>query len=370
MCSLFALASIIFFARFMERRRWQDSFFFGLFLGVALLTKNSTFFVALVVPLMIVGARKWELLRNRAFWLGPVVAGCLYIPWLIVSRPFLLLGFHGLQVPGFLGTQREFLGVLWRETSFLLLAAAGAVFLLRAKERLDAVSLSMLAIIPAMSIATYAARVVVQDRFMIVSYCAIIFLATSVCTAVLGRAKAAVAMFGCLAVFGAMNWMHFSPPPADRIGPAVAFLHARDQGLPGAVLVPSAGEGQWIAKFAETETQRPARILVRPTKLFGKEDWNGSDWRPYYHSVDELKALFERIPIRYCILSGSAKARKYRHDELLQSVVSDSQSWQPVFQGGTGNSPDYRIYENKRWQPESEKTVYREISLLWAQHLP
>ena len=130
-CSLFAMAAIVYFARFMDSRRWFDAAIFGVFSGLALLTKNSTYFLVLIPVIVIPARARWDLLRTRALWIAPLVVASLYVPWLVISRPFLLLGIHGLQLPGFLGTQWDYFVTLWRQTSFLLpLAVGGACFLI------------------------------------------------------------------------------------------------------------------------------------------------------------------------------------------------------------------------------------------------
>jgi hypothetical protein len=364
-CSLFAVIAIVFFARFLERKHWQDSAWFGMFCAVSLLTKNSTYYILLVPPMVILAARRWDVLRLRAVWLGPAIAACIYLPWLIISRRFLLLGIHGLELPGFWGTQLNYVIRLWQEMSFLLiLGLAGAAWLVWSKGRkMDPVSWCMLAVIPAVSVGIFVARVPVQNRLLVISYAALIYFAAEFLSALFGRGKRTIAMLGCVLVFGAMNWMRFPAPRADSpMRDVVHYLQARDGDHPGSVLVPSTAEGPWIAEFAQTEKQRPQRNFVRPTKLFGKEDWNGTNWQPYYKSLSELEALFARIPIKYCILARSSKGRRYPHDQLLEAEMAMNPGfWRLICSEGRKGQPEYTVYENTRWQVASESAVYREL---------
>jgi hypothetical protein len=199
-----------------------------------------------------------------------------------------------------------------------------------------------------------------------VSYVAVIYFAAELISALFGPSKQAIAMLGCIIVFGAMNWMRF---PALRVDSSmravVKFLQARDGKLPGSVLVPSSAEGPWIAEFAQTEKQRPQRNFIRPTKLFGEENWNGTNWQPYYRSVSELETLFQRIPIRYCILARSNKGRKYLHDELLMAeIAAHPESWRLIFREGGQGQPEYTVYENAHWAMGSEAGVSRELRVV------
>jgi hypothetical protein len=371
-CSLFAFAAIIFFARYLERQRWQDSALSGLFCGMALLTKNSTYFILLIPPLVILAARRWDLLRRPALWIAPTVAGCLYVPWLLLSRPFLLLGIHGLKLPGFFGIQRDYLLALWREMPLLIPPAlAGTTLLLRKGRKRSALAMCMLAALPATSVGIFAARVPVQERLLMVSYIAVIFLANECWTALLGPSKAAAAMAACLLAFGAMNWMRFSPPPVNHIRGVVRYLQARDGSRPGAVVAPSGAEGPWIAEFAQTEAVRPLRVILRPTKVFGEEDWNGSNWRPYYTSTAEIEAFFRRAPVKYCIVARGTTGRKYPHDSLLRELVTGNPGWrQLIFKSEPGSAAEYLVYENRAWTPQAEAGLSAQLSRLRPGSLP
>ena len=366
-CSLFAVIAILFFARFMDRRRWFDSALFGCFAGLALLTKNSTYFLVLVPVFVIPAARRWDLLRTRALWIAPVVVACLYLPWLVISRPFLLLGIRGLELPDFWGIQRQYLVTLWRQTSFLLLLAAiGAGYLITSKRPIRPIAMCMLAVIPAISIGIFVAKVPVQDRLLIVSYVAVIFLACECLAAFLRTWKRQVVLLACLLAFGVLSWGQFTRPPVNHLRGAVAFLQARDGNHPGAVLAPSSGEGPWIAEIAQSEAKRPLRIVLRPTKVFGDENWNGTNWHPFYTSAADLRAFFDRVPMKYCILAPPAAGRSYPHEQMLEYVMAaNPEQWRLIYSGEGG----FRVYENAHWTPESEPAVLNEVKRLSPSYL-
>jgi len=192
---------------------------------------------------------------------------------------------------------------------------------------------------------------------------AVIFLAAQLLFLLLRRpSRVAAAMVVALAAFAAQNWMEFRYPPVNDIHAAVIFVQERDGRTPGSVLTPSAREGSWIAEFAQTEAVRPQRILVRPTKILGKEDWNGSDWKPFYRSPEELEAFLERMPVKYCVLYRAPR-RNYPHDAWLRSMVAGRPDWwRPVYRHEAPGYQAFDVYENTRWTPASESLVYEETN--------
>jgi hypothetical protein len=392
-CSLLALASIVFFARFVERGRWYDSAIFGVLAGFSLLTKNSTYFIVLVPPIVVVAGRRWDLLRNRAFWFAPIIAAVLYTPWFVVSQPFLSLSVQGgvlvhkdnlgVQLPAFWGIQRDYAMALWREISIFLPAGiAGAILLMCSKQKMSAFAMCMVATLPAASVGIFVARVMVQGRLLMVPFCALLFLTTELCC-FMRPSRRLVTMLAAVLVFGYANWMKFQRPPANDIHSAVAYIQARDAENPGAVLLPSGSEGPWIAEFAANEPHRPQRVMLRPTKMLGTEDWNGTNWQPYYQSLDEIGAFLKRVPVRYCILArrpphpsamaqdASIGSRIYPHDALLERAVAGNPSgWRLVYEHPTASGGAYRIFENQEWTPQSEPRVLAEVSRLWRKYLP
>jgi hypothetical protein len=341
----------------------------GIFGGLSLLTKNSTYFVFLVPGIVILGTGSIGLLRKPALWLGGALAVAIYLPWLYIARSVLLLGIHGLEMPGFWGITRHYGAVLWEQMSFLLpLAMAGASIILfrlmrSGKREIDGVSASMIALLPACLIGIFLAKVPVQSRLMILPFAAIVFLGIESIFAFFRRPnRVAAGVTAALAVTAGMHWMQFRYPPVNDMRDGVAFLLARDAGRPGSVLLPSSREGPWIAEFAQADPLRPQRILVRPTKMLGQEDWNGSDWKPYYRTVQELGAFFEKTPVKYCILNREPR-RSYPHDELLRTMlISEPDRWRPVNPPHNGSEPGYFIYENTHWTPAAEPLVYQETN--------
>jgi len=116
--------------------------------------------------------------------------------------------------------------------------------------------------------------------------------------------------------------------------------------------------------------------MVRPTKTLGSEDWNGTDWQPYYKSVEEIGGFLEQTPVRYCILLNRRQQeapaiRVYPHDALLeQAVAANPAQWHLLAEFPAAGGGSYRIFENLSWTPASEQKVYAEVNRIWMKYLP
>jgi hypothetical protein len=280
-----------------------------------------------------------------------------------------MIGTHGYEMPGFLAYIGDYFSALLSEMSFLVpLCLAGLIFVVRSKGRkIDTFSWSMIALLAVTPIGLFAARVLAQPRYLILPYVAVIFFVGEFWSWIAGPSRRGVLMIGTLVLFLVLQWMdvnqpHFRQPPVGNLSSAVTFIEARDGNEPGSVLVPSTFEGPWIAEFAakEADRTRPRRMVVRPTKVLGQEDWNGSAWHPSYDPVGGLGPALQRFPVKYCILLDSPR-EQYLHDKMLESTVAGHpQSWHIVFQEN-GRTNAFRIYENAGWSRASEVTVYREV---------
>lgn len=372
MCSLLAWTAVLFFARYYDTQRTRDAILMGVFAGLSLLTKNSTLFVLLVPPLAVLGTWRWDLVRKPALWIGGLLAVVIYSPWLMISHSVMLIGHNPELLPSFWVTQRHYVRALWDQTSFLLpLSAAYAVYIaIRLRSRLDGLSVSMIALIPACSIGIFVGTVPVQPRLLMLACAAVVVLAVSLIGDVLRRpAGAGAALALVVAVFAGMNWLNFRLPPVNDLRPAVELMRARDGAHPGSVLVSSAREGPWIAEFAQAESPRPGRTLLRPTKMLGNEDWNGTAWKPYYNSVQELEGFFDNTPVKYFVL-GRRERRNYPHNDLLRAMAAaDPARWRLVYNSDPSGEKGYQVYENTRWTPASETQVYAEADRIVNQVL-
>jgi Dolichyl-phosphate-mannose-protein mannosyltransferase len=364
MCSLLAWTAVLFFARYYDTQKTRDALLMGVFIGLSLLTKNSTLFVLLVPPIAVLGTWRWDLVRKPALWMGGVLAVAIYAPWLMISHSIMLIGHNPELLPGFWETQRHYVRTLWEQTYFLLpLSAVYAAYAaIRSRGKLDGLSVSMIALVPACSLGIFVGTVPVQPRLLMLACAAVVVLAVSLISEVLRRPAPAggAAMALAVVIFGGINWLNFRFPPVNDLHATVELLRSRDGSHPGSVLVPSAREGPWIAEFAQAESPRPGRVLLRPTKMLGEEDWNGTSWKPYYSSVEEMKGFFKRTPVKYFIL-GRPGRRSYPHDDLLRAMAeSDPSWWRLVYDSDAGSGKGYQVYENMRQTLASESMVYAE----------
>ena len=361
--SLVALLAVHRFSRYLDTLRWRDAILFACLMALAIYTKNSTYYIGLVPPLAILFGWRWSVLRQPSLWATPFIVGALYGPWLFLSRQVLLRGIASLQLPGLPGTTWEFLRQLVSEMGFLMVfALVGVSFLARRLPRVASFELCVLALPPALLFGLFVARVPVQQRLLVLAYFAVAWL---VLEGVSGLARsvfhpqwAVPAAAVLVLAFGATHWLRFRYPPHNEIGPAVARIEQEDHAQRGSVLLPSTQEGPWIAEFAERESPRPYRLLVRPTKFLVSEDWNGGQTTPYYHSPDELARMLHDTPVRFCVLLQRGAGRVYDHDRELHSLLTAyPDRWRVIYTAPEPSATAFQVFENTQWTPAAERAT-------------
>ncbi|MDQ6678894.1 MAG: glycosyltransferase family 39 protein, partial [Acidobacteriota bacterium] len=150
---LTSLWAAVYFTRFLDSGRWQDSLWFALLASCAILTKGNGWALAMVPPFAILLTRNFSILKKPAFWLPVPVIAVLCIPWQLLTFDMVHRGWMGGDEPGIHYTAAalvQFIGVLqsitgWGIAGFAALGVAvrvGRGFLTKRIEALDAVMLS------------------------------------------------------------------------------------------------------------------------------------------------------------------------------------------------------------------------------------
>jgi hypothetical protein len=95
------------------------------------------------------------------------------------------------------------------------------------------------------------------------------------------------------------------------------------------IVVASDLEGPMIAEFAIQDHARPGYTLLRPSKLFSKEDWFGNHYISRYESVQKLAASFESTNPADLIVWHARPSYVLRtHERLMDQMLSGgSLSW-------------------------------------------
>jgi len=356
-CTVFALASLFFLARYFERQRWTDSLLFGLFVSFAVLTKNSAYYALFVPAAVIILRRDWRVLARKSFWIAPLAFAVLYGPWLLLSRRVMLLGIVGLQEFTPVDVVAAFAVKLWNQTGLLLVLALPRVAAVFARPRSAPPSeLCLYTVLLTMPVSIFLARVPVQDRLLIAAGAAVVVAAVASAHQMLSWMRLPWKLLPAAAALlaGGFVWrnaLEFQFPPRNDLRVVVTAILSKEGAATGSALVPSRSEGPWIAEFVQVADGGGRRTMVRPTKFLASESWNGTHYRIRFSTVGELRAALSDVPLRYCIIDHEAK--EYPHDRLLKTLLrEDADKWRPLLSRGR-----FTVYENADWSPQSEERV-------------
>jgi hypothetical protein len=356
-CTALALGSLFFLARYFEYRRWTDSLLYGLFAGLAVLTKNSAYYALFVPAAVILLRRDWRVLTLKSFWIAPLTFALLYGPWLLVSRRVLLLGIVGLPDFTPVDVAVAFVVKLWDQTGVLLALALPRIAVSLARPRRTPVAeLCLYTVLFTLPFAIFVARVPVQERLLIAAGAAVVIAAVASVHQIMSWSRLPMKLYpGAIALLAVWfvwsNALEFRFPPKNELRVLVTAMTERDGPAPGATLVPSRSEGPWIAEFVQLARDDSRRTLVRPTKFLASESWNATHYKIRHSSVEELRAALTEVPLRYCIIDE--KASEYPHDRLLKALLrEDAATWRLSLSAGR-----FTVYENTTWSPQSEERV-------------
>lgn len=328
--ALFGFWAALAFGRWIDTGSVRAALLTGLLTAFCLLTKINAIYLILLLPLILLILGRWRLLLLRSFWVIPAVVAVLWGPWIFYTRNLVSIGFGGLARPDLwhIATGAG-LALLSNLGWILILVLAGGVLALR-KRRLDTSGLVCVLLPVCYLVFLLAARVEIENRFLIPILAPSMVLAGVAVGAIseklvwlrLRPGGIATALSAVMLVSYAATLKGFTKSSPNSVRPVVEYIRERDASEDAAVLVPSDAEGPFIAEFAADEKHRPLRFMVRPNKLLSIIDWNGGSYQARFHSPAELISLFDGLPIRYTIISESINDRSRPDDRLLASTLN------------------------------------------------
>ena len=344
-----SFAATVLFARYMDTRQWQDSLWFGIASSLAILTRNSCWYMALVPPFVLLFTREFKALARPSFWVSVPVVACLGLPWAYIAGKMMFNDVPAEleQVTRFVVLLR-YLRILATNLGPVLLALAAVGFWKRvvnpANESKRSWLLASLAAFIAAQIAFHVLIKMTEPRFILGAFPAMIPLAFAgaaelvpVLTSRFGIPRGAI-----LAVLIATSLPpFFLPAPhydtAQGMRQVVADLVAnpRPGGSPAILVdsVPGAvgGEGTFIAEFAALQP-RPERYILRTSKVMSEARWEGTVYRTLFSSTAEVEQYLESIPIGIIVVDETAPVakRKPHSDQLAACIREYPTKWKLV----------------------------------------
>jgi hypothetical protein len=360
---LVTLWGVIFFARYMDSERWQDSMWFGIFSSLAVLTKGNGWEIAFMPPVALVLTRRWRLLLRPAFWLPALIVGVVCVPWQFWSFPLVHRGWTGGDAPtaayalqamgAFVKILGRFMGSIL--TAFALLGIVVTVVVPFFRSKVEPIWAAMLGLILGVWTFHLLVPAGVESRKMI---CAIPALILFLCAG--GKWVADRLPMGSLtpwrpAVVTAMlaaafMLQTFAIPREVYYGftDAAQFVAGRTDRRDLKVLVSSErdGEGLLISETAMRE-HRPTHTFLRGTKVLSSSDWTGSAYKSAFASAPDLQKYLAKTGVGLVVIDTySPRIRFLHHELILEAIRQNPGSWQLLrtFQGQPGSNGEVQVY--------------------------
>lgn len=362
MVTMLILLATLQFARFADTRKTLDALLFGMLASAAILTRGSAWALIFVPLFTIPLLRAWRLLLDWRLWLGalPVALSC--VPWYLYARGMSNGAMVGIDPNApfafFIQALKSFPSFLWQATGPLLslMFVLGAVFLARRQARFPAYWAALLSILAGIVLLQSIVPASIEQRFMVQVLPAFLLVATAGVHWLLQRLPhqhVPAAWAGAAAL--AMLTMFSIPSDIRNSGygdVSAAMLHSVQGQRDPALLLSSdpIGEGSVVAAIAGARTAENP-VCLRASKILVSEDWLGRNSTPRYGSIDELRTLLDKVPVRAVMIDEAIVKTWQRgyHNDLAMLVRSDSANWRlagtyPVQRNGETSQGRVSVY--------------------------
>ena len=340
LCALMDFWALLCFGRFLVSQKRRDAALFGLFACLSVLTKGNGLALGLVPPLAVLLTRRFELLKQRNFWLPAGMVLVLVGPWQYFSMR-LLTGIAERRVD--LGMAATYFPMLVRILGPWLLPVALLGLYDRVIRRFRTKDIdgrwAALAVWPAAFwiFHTIVPSGAAEPRYVVAVVAPIVmFFAAGLARLAVWipwpgiplRIRTAALAGVAVCVFGATA---FAIPRKASYGfvELADALVARPELRNTAWLVSSEGEGegQLIAEVAMRD-QRPGHFLLRASKALARSDWQGDKYELLRPTPEETMAYLESVPVRLLVMDRNpAKHAIPHHRALLQVLERYPERW-------------------------------------------
>ncbi len=355
--------SVIYFTRYLDSERWQDSLLFGVFFSLAVLTKGSGWLLVLVPPVALLLTRKLRLLFQRTFWLSAGVVAVLCLPWQLSTLRLAERGWTGgtqpslhYTIPALRQFALIFIQIIGPFLGFVI--AIGLVVKVLApmfRKPVASGPAGMAAFVFAVWVFHSVVPAGVEDRKMAIAVPALIlflfaggfWLADQL--PLRGRfahwrysiVLAATAAFFLVQTFAVPSRTHFGYREAAR------FITTNPQFRGATILVSSGsiGEGLLISEIAMRQP-RPVDTVVRGTKALARVDWEGSHYESLFSKPADILAYLDRNGIDLVVTDTFMSGNEFPHNQLLTQTIQQSGLFQAIgtFQGSPQAAGEVRLY--------------------------
>jgi hypothetical protein len=356
--ALMDFSAALAFGRYLNTRRWKYSVCFGVFASLSVLTKGNGVALVLLPGFAILFGRRWDILKEKSFWAGAVLIGCIAGPWQYYSAKALNGIAHrnpaGTFFSGYTLAVLTLFGV-----ALLPVVAAGAydrVIVPARKRSLDGLWASAAALICAVWVFHSLVPLTGVDRRYLIAV------------------MPPLLMFAIAGIRAIARWIEFLPvaPQLRLWGTVIAVVTiflAGNFSIPrkryfgfdevaerlesaefknSVFLISSQaldGEGMLISEIAMREP-RPSHIVLRATKVLSQSDWMGDRYSLLYRTPEEVMGFLKATPVGVVVIQdGDGPAESPDHKLLHRTIDQYPNEWEHVgtFPHGHAGEPGSKI---------------------------
>jgi hypothetical protein len=349
--ALLMLCATLSFGRFLDSCGRRGAVGFGVFAGLAIMTKGTGLALVFVPLFAVAFTGRFSLFTNPRLWMAAAIVLVIAGPWTWRFRnqgrggweePNPSLHFTGMAM-GFYA--RQLLVASGWLLALLAIAGVLALFLNPARSGTLASSL-------ALSLGVWIFQCItpvgLEARHLTPAMPALVLLALAGLHWLVNRRRnghpiaAPAACAGLLALFFGLpvfvpavsrpvgygslgNEIALSPfrIPKKQWGGLEPIARAAISGNRRHFLVAAdaRGEGMFIADMAMLDPHRPSLVVNRASKMLAASTWSGGGYQSFYRSPAEVEAALAKIDVQAVVLDSSL-ASIPPHQQLLQSALS------------------------------------------------
>jgi hypothetical protein len=328
-----SFAAALYFARYIETERWQDSALFGVFASLAILTKGSGWDLALVPPVALFLTRRFQLLAKWTFWVPALIVVVLCAPWQWMTMGMAHRGWDGGDHPTLDYTVHAlfdygtvFVNLLgWGLMPLVLVGLSATIVVPYIKKNVEPAWAAIFALIPAAWIFHSIVPVGVEDRKMIIAVPATIAILFAGGFWLVRRflwrpafiAGAAILVFA-VQDFSLISETHYGYIEAAR------YISGRQDFQNKKILISSEhdGEGMLTSELAMATKKRPGHQIIRGTKDLSNTDWDGHVSACLYPTPDALLEYLHKAQIDIVVSDTLPPASPFQHQRVLTETIA------------------------------------------------
>ena len=353
--TLLILLALLAFVRYLDHPAWQSAAWFGLWAGLALMTKGTGLVLATVPPIAMLLTGRWSLLRRFSLWLPAVLVILMAGPWYLLVPGAKHEKVYRYGDVNFLPSRFWGSMVSWTDSIGIVVVLAAllgfvvAVWMIRRREAnglwITAVALLIGMLLCRQIVGAWEVRHLIAGIPMLMLMAALgVESARQRLVAVPEWIKTG-ALVTVVLLLAVWNVTRISNKVRHGLSETTESLLAdaslRDQ----AILVCSGatGEGVFVSEVAMRE-KRPGRVVLRGSKMLAQANWMGTRVRQLFDDPEKMLAALEAIPVGAVVLDKAGLATPYGR-MLLDGVNRHPEMWrQAAPAAGSDHGRDIRVF--------------------------